>query len=79
MRYDQENSEITEVRFVSACSVFWGLVLLVVGVSALLPYHVSHYVWPALAIAGGAWLLSGPFFWNWDRPSSRYQEPADRI
>ena len=79
MRYDQENSEITEVRFVSACSVFWGVVLLVIGVSALLPYHVSHYVWPALAIAGGAWLLSRPLYWNSDDPSSPNQEPADRI
>ncbi len=52
--------------------------LLVVGVSALLPY-LSHYVWPALAIAGGAWLLLGPPYWYWEQPSSPYQEPAERL
>ena len=71
--------QIREVRFVSACSVFWGVVLLAIGVSALLPYHISHYVWPAVAIAGGAWLLFGPFYSYRGRPRRHYQEPADRI
>ena len=79
MSYDQENREVREAQYVSACAVFWGVVLLVVGVSALLPYHISHYVWPAVAIAAGAWLLSGPFFWYWEQPSSPYQQPTDRI
>lgn len=79
MSYNQENAETREVRFVSACSVFWGVVLLVVGVAALLPYHISHYVWPAVAIAGGAWLLFGPAYWYWEQPTSPYQEPADRF
>ena len=79
MSHSQEDREIREVRFVSACSVFWGVVLLAVGVSALLPYHLSQYVWPAVAIAGGVWFLFGPAYWYWEQPRSPYREPADRI
>jgi hypothetical protein len=43
MSYSQEDGEIREVRFVSACSVFWGVVLLARAASAgplpLSPLH----------------------------------------
>ncbi len=79
MSYSQEDREIREVRFVSACWVFWGVVLLAVGVSALLPYHLSQYVWPAVAIGAGVWLIFGQWDWYREQPHSHDQEPADRI
>lgn len=62
---DQDRDRIEEIYFVSMCSspVFWGVVLLVIGVAWLMPGPVSHYVWPALAIAGGVALLFGPHYW----------------
>ena len=76
-----ERQTITEVGYVGMwCSpVFWGLVLVVTGVVALLPDDFSRYGWPVVAIAAGLWLLFGPLYWSRERPLSRYAEPADRF
>ncbi len=71
--------QIKEVRFFSMRGVFWGVVLIAIGVSALLPDSLSRYVWPAVAIGAGAWLLFGQWDWYREQPHSHYQEPADRI
>ena len=70
-----ERQRVREVRFVSMCGspVFWGIVLLTVGVFGLLP-HVSRYVWPIIAIAAGAWLLFGPFVWYREQPPSLFED-----
>ncbi len=74
-----DRQEIREVRFVSMRAVFWGVVLIAIGVAALLPDSLSRYVWPAVAIGAGAWLLFGQWDWYREQPRRQYQEPADRI
>ncbi len=59
--------------------VFWGVVLLAIGFFGILPNDLTRYAWPAVAIAAGAWLLLGPLGWYQERPSSPYDEPADRL
>ena len=76
-----ERETIREVRYVSACgsAVFWGLVLVLIGVVALLPHHLSRYAWPAVAIVGGLWLLLSPLYWRRDRVYRRFEYPFDRM
>ena len=73
-----ERETIGEVWYVSCCGspVFWGVVLVLIGVAALLPYDLSRYVWPAVAIVAGVWLLFGPL----DRPRRyrRFEDPLQR-
>ncbi len=74
-----QNKEIRESPSLCVCGVFWGVVLIAIGVFALLPGSPSRYVWPAVAIGAGAWLLFGQWDWYRKRPRNPYQEPANRI
>ena len=76
-----EPQTIREVRYVATCCspVFWGVVLVLIGVVALLPYDLSRYAWPIVAIVAGLWLLFGPLDWRWERPYGRFEDPSDRM
>ncbi len=75
-----EQQTIREVRYVSSCSpVFWGVVLVLIGVVALLPYELSRYAWPAVAIVTGLWLLFGPLDWRRERLYRRYEDPSNPV
>lgn len=76
MRYPQQQQTIREVRYVRSRSpIFWGAVLVLVGVVALLPDDLSRYAWPAVAIVSGLWLLFGPL----DRRREGFEDPSNRI
>ncbi len=78
MSYPQPQPTISEVRHVSCCSpVFWGVVLVLVGVAALLPYDLSRYVWPAVAIVTGLWLLFGPLDRRREGLNRRFDDPSN--
>ena len=80
MSYPQQQPTTREVRYVSCCSpVFWGVVLVLIGVAALLPYDLSRYVWPAVAIVTGLWLLFGPLDWRRERLYRRYEDPSNPV
>ncbi len=69
-----------KVRYVSCCSpVFWGVVLVLIGFAALLPDDLSRYVWPAVAIVTGLWLLFGPLDWRRERLNRRFDDPSNRM
>ncbi|MCH7901220.1 MAG: hypothetical protein IH818_09925 [Acidobacteria bacterium] len=72
-----ESQTIKEVRYVSCCGSagFWGVLLVLIGVAALLPYDLSRYVWPTVAIAAGVWLLFGPL--DWPRRYRHFDDPFD--
>jgi len=74
-----ERQTIREVRYVSCCGspAFWGVVLVLIGVVALLPDDLSRYAWSAVAIVAGVWLLIGPF--DRQRPYGRFDDPSDRM
>ena len=80
MSYPQQQPTIREVRHVSSCSpVFWGVVLVLVGVVALLPDDFSRYAWPAVAIVTGLWLLFGPLDRRRERLNRRFDDPSNRM
>ena len=74
-----ERQTIREIRYVSCCGspVLWGVVLVLIGVAALLPYDISRYTWPIVAIVAGVWLLFGPL--DWRRPYRRFDDSSDRM
>lgn len=75
-----ERETIREVRYVSCCSpVFWGVVLVLIGVVGLLPNDLSRYAWPTVALVAGLWLLFGPLDWRRERPYPRHEDPYDRM
>ena len=75
-----ERQTIREVRYVNCCSpVLWGVVLVLIGVVALLPYDLSRYAWPIVAIVAGVWLLFGPLDWPRERRYGRSEDPSDRM
>ncbi len=76
-----EQQTIREVRYVSCygSAVFWGVVLVLIGVTALLPYDLSRYVWPAVAIVAGIWLLFGPLDRRRNRGYGPFDDPSNRM
>ena len=80
MSYPQQQPTTSEVRYVSRCSpVFWGVVLVLIGIAALLPYDLSRYVWPAVAFVTGLWLLFGPLDRRREGLNRRFDDPSNRM
>ena len=77
----QEHETVREVRYVGTCGspLFWGVVLVAVGIAGLLPYHLSRYVWPAVAVVAGLWLLFGPLDWRWGYRRGPFDDRYDRM